>query len=212
MSGISPSLSKVGARGWDGARRTETGPRPHGFRPPDTSIRRPSLGQAPAVGALAPSRPSGLLGPQVTYGPPAGWPLPSPTASEQKERVPAAPTAYRPPPADGSRPLEELRASAEFRQSLLAFADDYDALGLPPEKAQALRDAVANGTVRLNPASTVEGLNFKTSRTYTPNAFGGYDTASSSSLKPVGKPKEAFDANRAMAMWYADYGSVYIEW
>jgi hypothetical protein len=96
--------------------------------------------------------------------------------------------------------------------SLLQMADGMDRDGLHPEAGQALRNAVANGTVKIQKASDVPGLNFSSQHTFTKNAFGTIDTWGTTSQNPTGAIKDAIDQGKALAMWTADRGDIYITW
>ncbi|WP_156375650.1 hypothetical protein [Methylobacterium sp. Leaf125] len=89
-----------------------------------------------------------------------------------------------------------------------------DAAGWPPEVGQALDNAICTGTIKIQKASDVEGLNFKSSQTFTPNKNNGagYDTTGGTSQNPVGDTKKTIDSGRALARWTADRGNVYLSW
>lgn len=91
-------------------------------------------------------------------------------------------------------------------------ADEYDKRGLAPEVGQALRNAVANGALKFQKASDVPDLNFQSSHAFTTNAFGTLDGWGSTSQNPTGATKAAIDQGKAIAMWSADRGDVYITW
>jgi hypothetical protein len=95
---------------------------------------------------------------------------------------------------------------------LSQWADEYDKKGLPSEVGQALRDAVANGTLKFQKASDVPDLNFHSEHTFTSNAFGTLDGQGSTSQNPTGTTKEAIDQGKAIAIWTADRGDVYVTW
>ncbi|WNJ89791.1 hypothetical protein [Bosea sp. 685] len=83
----------------------------------------------------------------------------------------------------------------------------------PPGAAQALRDAYARGTIKIQNASEVSNLNFRSEHEFTPSRIGGgYDSWGSTSQTPTGATKDAIDQGRAVAMWTADRGDVYISW
>lgn len=83
----------------------------------------------------------------------------------------------------------------------------------PPGATQALRDAFARGAIKIQSASEVPDLNFRSEHKFTPSRIGGgYDSWGSTSQSPTGATKEAIDQGRAVAMWTADRGDVYISW
>lgn len=90
----------------------------------------------------------------------------------------------------------------------------WDDLGYPPEVGQSFRDAMANGTVKVQRASEVDGLNFKSSQTFVPNPNNGvgYDTYGGTTQNPTGDIKKAIDSGRAYAAWSADLGDIYVSW
>jgi hypothetical protein len=97
--------------------------------------------------------------------------------------------------------------TAELKGTLLQQADS-----LPPEAGQALRNAVANGTLKFQKASDIPDLNFQSQHSFTLNAFGTWDGGGSTSQNPTGATKEAIDQGKAIAMWSADRGDIYITW
>jgi hypothetical protein len=105
-------------------------------------------------------------------------------------------------------------SDADFTKQahLEVYADSMDAAGLPPEAGQALRNAIANGTLKFQKASDVPDLNFHSKQIFTKNAFGTIDTWGSVSQNPTGATKEAIDQGKAIAMWSADRGDIYITW
>ena len=105
-------------------------------------------------------------------------------------------------------------SDADFTKGLYLeqIADFMDAAGLPPEAGQALRNAVANGTLKFQKASEVPDLNFHSQQIFTKNAFGTIDTWGSVSQNPTGATKDAIDQGKAIALWSADRGDVYITW
>jgi hypothetical protein len=112
----------------------------------------------------------------------------------------------------GDASISDADFTAELKGTLSQWADEYDKKGLPSEVGQALRDAVANGTLKFQKASDVPDLNFHSAHTFTPNAFGTLDGWGSTSQNPTGTTKEAIDQGKAIAMWSADRGDVYVTW
>jgi hypothetical protein len=111
----------------------------------------------------------------------------------------------------GDPSISDADFTEQLKGSLSFWADDYDKRGLPPEVGQALRSAVANGTLKFQKASEVPDLNFRSHHTFTPSAIGGgYDGFGGTSQNPTGATKEAIDQGRAIAMWSADRGDIYI--
>lgn len=99
----------------------------------------------------------------------------------------------------------------EMTTSLLATADLYDNY-LSPGSGQPLRDALAKGTIKVQNAADVAGLNMHSTQTWTPNAFGSVDGSSSTTITPTGSVKEAFESGRSLALWSADRGNIYLSW
>jgi len=113
----------------------------------------------------------------------------------------------------GNPNISDGAFKAEITEYLLNVADGYDQAGRPPEVGQALRDAVRNGTIKIEAASDVADLNYHTTHSFTNSVHGGgYDSFSSWTLTPKGAPKEALDAGRAIAMWNYNRGDLYISW
>jgi hypothetical protein len=112
----------------------------------------------------------------------------------------------------GDASISDADFTAELKGTLSQWADEYDKKGLPSEVGQALRDAVANGTLKFQKASDVPDLNFHSEHTFTPNAFGTLDGRGSTSQNPTGTTKEAIDQGKAIAIWTADRGDVYVTW
>jgi hypothetical protein len=113
----------------------------------------------------------------------------------------------------GDPTMSDEQFLSQMKDTLLWFADIYDQNGSPPEVGQALRDAVKNGTVKVQRASDVPDLNFKSTQTFTPSALGGgYDSIGGITQNPTGATKEAIDQGRAIALWNMDRGDIYISW
>jgi hypothetical protein len=99
-----------------------------------------------------------------------------------------------------------------MKGALARQADAMDAAGLPPEAGQALRNAVANGTLKFQKASDVPDLNFHSQQIFTKNAFGTIDGWGTTSQHPTGATKDAIDQGKAIAPWSADRGDIYVTW
>ena len=95
--------------------------------------------------------------------------------------------------------------------SLPGLADTYDKEGFPPEIGQAMRNAVANGTLKIQSADDVAGLNMHSTNIYSPGAISP-STWGTTTQHPTGAIKEALDQGKALAMWTADRGNVYLTW
>jgi hypothetical protein len=117
-----------------------------------------------------------------------------------------APAPYGDPTISDQQLIDKLKGT------LLGTADTDDQAGLAPEVGQALRDAVTNGTLKVQQASDVPGLNMHSTNTYSPSSIGGPSGSGTTSTNPTGSVKEALKAGRAMAMWTSDRGNIYISW
>ncbi len=84
--------------------------------------------------------------------------------------------------------------------------------GLPPEQRQALEAAFDSGTIRIQKASDVAGLNYHSTVGYTqtPSSLQGMSINHQSNS--TGAAKDALDEGRAYAFWTADRGDVYVSW
>lgn len=105
-------------------------------------------------------------------------------------------------------------SDADFLKNNLLIDRDMTIFGWSPEEASAFTNAIKSGTIKIQKAAEIDGLNFKSSQTFTPNPNNGagYDTAGGTSQNPTGDVKKAIDSHRAMAMWTADRGDVYLSW
>jgi hypothetical protein len=112
----------------------------------------------------------------------------------------------------GDASISDADWTKKMKAGLEQQADQMDAVGLPPEAGQALRNAVANGTLKFQKASEVPDLNFHSQATFTKNAFGTIDSFISHSYHPAGATKDAIDQGKALPMWSADRGDIYITW
>jgi len=79
------------------------------------------------------------------------------------------------------------------------------------EQAQALSDALQNGTLKFQKASDVPDLNMKTWMIHFADAGGGGE-AGSTSVKPTGATKAAIDGGKALALSMGDRGDFYVTW
>jgi hypothetical protein len=84
--------------------------------------------------------------------------------------------------------------------------------GAPAEKVAALQTAIDSGTIQIQKASDVAGLNYQSSVSYTgsPGDLQGMSVTHQSN--PTGAIKDAIDQGNALAMWTADRGDIYITW
>jgi len=78
------------------------------------------------------------------------------------------------------------------------------------DQAQALSDALQNGTLKFQKASDVPDLNMKSWMIHFADAGGG--GMGSSSVKPTGAPKAAIDSGKALAVNMGDRGDFYVTW
>jgi hypothetical protein len=79
------------------------------------------------------------------------------------------------------------------------------------DQAQALGDALRNGTLKFQKASEVPDLNMQSWMIHFADAGGGGEMGSSS-VKPTGAPKAAIDSGKALALSMGDRGDFYITW
>jgi hypothetical protein len=79
------------------------------------------------------------------------------------------------------------------------------------DQAQALGDALQNGTLKFQKASEVPDLNMQSWMIHFADAGGGGEMGSSS-VKPTGAPKAAIDSGKALALSMGDRGDFYITW
>ncbi|MGZ7870409.1 hypothetical protein ACXR8U_32795 (plasmid) [Methylobacterium radiotolerans] len=105
-------------------------------------------------------------------------------------------------------------SDADFLKNNLLADMDLTGAGWSTEDAQAFKNAIQSGTIKIQKASEIDGLNFKSWQTFTPNPNNGagYDTTGGTTQNPTGEVKKAIDAHRGMAMWTADRGDVYLSW
>lgn len=77
------------------------------------------------------------------------------------------------------------------------------------EGGQALKKAIADGTVRVRRAEDVPGVNYKTTVQITQNPYSEFHTTS---FNPSPEIQAEIDSGHAIAMWTANQGDVYITW
>jgi hypothetical protein len=120
--------------------------------------------------------------------------------------------ADRPPPSGSSKravPISDADFAAKYQDQIAWTASQLDKY-LPPESAQALRTALANGTLKFQSATDVAGLNTQTSVAYAAGGGPGLSVAMSS--RPTGAVKDAIDQGSAFVFWTSDRGNVYVTW
>jgi hypothetical protein len=83
---------------------------------------------------------------------------------------------------------------------------------LPPEQRQAMETAVNNGTIQIQKASDVAGLNYHSTVSYTGSPGGLEGMTVTHQSNPTGAAKDALDQGRAHVFWSADRGDVYVSW
>ncbi len=106
----------------------------------------------------------------------------------------------------GDASISDAAFTAEIKDSLLGALT-----GFPPEKQEALRAAIASGTLKFQKGSDVAGYNTRTTVTYS-GGSGGQGMSTSGYRPPTGAAKEAIDAGNAVGLWTADRGDVYVTW
>lgn len=79
------------------------------------------------------------------------------------------------------------------------------------DQAQALSDALQNGTLKFQKASDVPDLNMHSTMIHFADAGGGGEMGSSS-VNPTGTPKAAIDSGKALALNMGDRGDFYVTW
>jgi hypothetical protein len=79
------------------------------------------------------------------------------------------------------------------------------------DQAQALSDALQNGTLKFQKASDVPDLNMQSWMIHFADAGGGGEMGSTS-VKPIGAPKAAIDSGKALALNMGDRGDFYVTW
>jgi hypothetical protein len=79
------------------------------------------------------------------------------------------------------------------------------------DQAQALSNALQNGTLKFQKASEVPDLNMHSWMIHFADAGGGGEMGSSS-VKPTGAPKAAIDSGKALALNMGDRGDFYVTW
>lgn len=83
---------------------------------------------------------------------------------------------------------------------------------LPPEQRQAMEAAVNNGTIQIQKASDVAGLNYHSTVSYSGSPGGLEGMTVTHQSNPTGAAKDALDQGRAYAFWAEDRGDVYVSW
>jgi hypothetical protein len=79
------------------------------------------------------------------------------------------------------------------------------------DQAQALSDALQNGTLKFQKASDVPDLNMNSWMIHFADAGGGGEMGSSS-VKPTGTIKAAIEGGKALAVNMGDRGDFYVTW
>ncbi|KRB01491.1 hypothetical protein ASD83_08325 [Devosia sp. Root685] len=83
-----------------------------------------------------------------------------------------------------------------------------------PAGAEALREAMANGTVKTQLAADVPGVNYKSKETFTYDASGNVKSqmVGVDYFKPSAHIQAIIDAGRGAPMWQSGVGDVWITW
>ncbi|WP_377830928.1 hypothetical protein ACFKHW_39895 (plasmid) [Bradyrhizobium lupini] len=84
--------------------------------------------------------------------------------------------------------------------------------GLPQEQRQAMEAAISNGTIQIQKASDVPGLNYRSSVSYTGTAGGLQGMSVHHQSNPTGAAKAALDQGQAYVFWTEDRGDVFVTW
>ena len=81
-----------------------------------------------------------------------------------------------------------------------------------PENAQAMRDAIANGTARFRMADDVPGVNTKTTVTYFDENNKGAGMSTSTVSNPSPEIQAMLDEGKALISWKNGVGDIFITW
>jgi hypothetical protein len=76
----------------------------------------------------------------------------------------------------------------------------------------AMEAAINNGTIQIQKASEVLGVNYHSTVSYTGSPGGLEGMTVTLQSNPTGAAKDALDQGRAYAFWSEDRGDVYISW
>uniref|UniRef100_Q07S48 Uncharacterized protein n=1 Tax=Rhodopseudomonas palustris (strain BisA53) TaxID=316055 RepID=Q07S48_RHOP5 len=111
----------------------------------------------------------------------------------------------------GSKYGDPTISDAEFidtiKDSLLTSLS-----GAPAEKVVALQAAIDSGTIQIQKASNVAGLNYQSTVSYTGSPGGLQGMSVTHQSNPTGAAKDSLDQGRALVFWTADRGDVYVSW
>lgn len=104
---------------------------------------------------------------------------------------------------------EESKAQAK-EMSMLLWSGGLERKN--PEAAQAMRDAMANGTARIRMADDVPGVNTKTTQTFFDPSRPGAGSMTSTVSNPSPEIQAMLDAGKALISWKAGVGDIFITW
>jgi hypothetical protein len=107
----------------------------------------------------------------------------------------------------GNPTISDSDFLSKYEPMLRGYAE-----GLPPEQRQAMEAAISNGTIQIQKASDVAGLNYRSSVNYTGTAGGLQGMSVNHQSNPTGAAKDALDQGQAYAFWTEDRGDVYVTW
>jgi hypothetical protein len=105
---------------------------------------------------------------------------------------------------------EDERFVQSIQLRLAGEVVDLEKAGLS-DKAQALRNAINSGTVRVQRADEVPDLNLNYTITHYADGGGG-GTSSTWEWNPVGDAKTALDSRQAIAIGGVDRGAFFLSW
>lgn len=117
---------------------------------------------------------------------------------------------------DNGKPLNRA-ANADQLDALLGRATEdlmvHAVTHRDPAAAQGLREAIANGTVRIRKAEDVPGVNLKTTITYFAGAGGTVGMSTENrTFNPTPEIQAEIDSGHAMTFWNINQGDLYITW
>ncbi len=111
---------------------------------------------------------------------------------------------------DGHVVSDDLLFVFAVHSQIAANISDLRSKGMT-DQAQALSDALQNGTLKFQNASDVPDLNMSSTMVHFADAGGGGEWGSTS-LKPAGATKAAIDSGKALALSMGDRGNFYVTW
>lgn len=131
------------------------------------------------------------------------------TGAEDKKELTLDDLAIVHHESDANKPLKAVAPDPASMRKAVEDLMVHSVEHRDPEAAQNLREAIADGTVRIRKTEDVPGVNRQSIVTHDGN---GGTTVKAGNFNPSPEIQAEIDSGHATTMWSKDHGDLYITW